>query len=86
MEEVAGGRALRHGASSKMLLSNLQMFGITTIVPRYINHFPELGISLIYGNFKILSSSSAGLPLQFCLSHCPLARLYHSVHVPFSER
>ena len=86
VEEVAGGRAVRHGASSKMSLGNLQMFGIMAIVPPYIDHFPELCISLIYGKFKILSSSSPGLPLQFCLSHCPLARLYRSVHDRFSVR
>ena len=86
VEEVAGGRAVRHGASSKMLLGNLQMFGIMTIVPPYIDHFPELCISLIHGKFKILSGSSTGLPLQFCLSYCPLARLYRSVRVRFSVR
>ena len=86
VEEVAGGRAVRHGASSKMSLGNLQMFGIMTIVPPYIDHFPELCISLIHGKFKILIGSSTGLPLQFCLSYCPLARSYRSVHARFSVR
>ena len=67
-------------------LGNLQMFGIMTIVPPYIDHFPELCISLIHGKFKILIGSSTGLPLQFCLSYCPLARSYRSVHECFSVR